>query len=257
MKDLYGNIDLETLNDRSKNYLKYAPKYPVEILNILRSDFGLNNEDVIADIGSGLGYLANLFLNESQQLYLVEKNRDNIDTLQTVFGSQKNVIIKNAIAENTNIDHESVDLILVGHSFHLFAPKPTKEEFLRIIKPNGLVCLVWHQINLEMGFQRDFEEMLKQYIPNYRNLSETHINLPSIDTFFDPYPFHFQKFPNFQIYDLEGIKGYFLSSGYTKESDFQINEAVLKEIEKLFNKHQQFNKIRFDYHTLVFIGKIR
>lgn len=257
MNDYYKHIDLEEVSERVRNFLLYAPDYPVEILNVLRQDFGLNKTDVIADIGSGLGFLTNLFINESDDIFMIENQEDYLKVIKSVYKQYPKVKIYENTAEKTGLARESIDLIMLGNVFHHYAPKPIKQEFQRIIKPNGLVSLIWHQKNIEIGLQRDYEKVLEQNIPNYKNLSETHINLKSIDNFFDPYPFHYQKFPNFIIYDLDGLKGHFLSSSLIHKNDDTNMQAVLKELEKIFNIHQQFGKIRFDYNTLIFIGKIK
>lgn len=256
MQDRYEHINLDDVSARIQNYLRFAPSYPVEILNTLRSDFGLNENDIIADIGCGVGYLSNLFVKESKSIHLIESREEDTAILKEVY-KEDHVNIHLASAQNTPLAQESVDLILVGHAFHRFAQKPTKQEFLRIIKPNGLVCLVWQQRNLNQGFQRDYENILKSHLPHYTNITQTHMNLEAIDSFFDPYPFQVQKFPNFKIYSIDGIKGYYLSSHYSSDSSQETNQAILSEIEKTFNKHQSFNKIRFDYNTMVFIGKIK
>lgn len=47
-------------SDRVENYLKYRPRYPSGILDILKAKCGLASEHVVADIGSGTGFLAEL-----------------------------------------------------------------------------------------------------------------------------------------------------------------------------------------------------
>ncbi|MBC7623882.1 MAG: SAM-dependent methyltransferase, partial [Aeromicrobium sp.] len=50
-------------SDRVADYIKYRPHYPVEILDLLSANCGLTPESVIADIGSGTGFLAELYLD--------------------------------------------------------------------------------------------------------------------------------------------------------------------------------------------------
>ena len=53
----------ERFSNRVENYIKYRPGYPPAILDTLRATCGLARHHVIADIGSGTGILAEIFLN--------------------------------------------------------------------------------------------------------------------------------------------------------------------------------------------------
>lgn len=59
-----------------EEYSEYRPRYPEDILRILRSAMNLDEFDVLADIGSGTGILTELFLKNGNQVYGVEPNDD-------------------------------------------------------------------------------------------------------------------------------------------------------------------------------------
>ncbi len=56
------------------DYLKYRPSYPKEVLDVLISECHLTSTRIIADIGSGTGLLAKLFLDYGNKVYGVEPN---------------------------------------------------------------------------------------------------------------------------------------------------------------------------------------
>ena len=52
----------QRFSNRVENYLKFRPRYPKNIIKILIQELKLSSSSVIADIGSGTGFLAELFL---------------------------------------------------------------------------------------------------------------------------------------------------------------------------------------------------
>lgn len=66
---------IEPFTKTVQNYLKYRPSYPKEIVDLLVNECGLNKKSVIADIGSGTGFLAKLFLDAGNTVYGVEPNQ--------------------------------------------------------------------------------------------------------------------------------------------------------------------------------------
>jgi SAM-dependent methyltransferase len=61
---------------RVGNYIKYRPGYPREVLDTLRAECVLSSFWHIADIGSGTGLLARLFLDLGCAVFGVEPNEE-------------------------------------------------------------------------------------------------------------------------------------------------------------------------------------
>src|SRR4030042_2541111 len=65
---------------RVANYVKYRPGYPNDIIVTLQIDCHLPPDSVVADIGSGTGLLAELFLKNGNVVFGVEPNREMRET---------------------------------------------------------------------------------------------------------------------------------------------------------------------------------
>ena len=65
----------ERFSNRVENYVKYRPEYPSVVLNLLVNECQLTPVSVIADIGSGTGLLAKLFLKNGNPVFGVEPNK--------------------------------------------------------------------------------------------------------------------------------------------------------------------------------------
>src|SRR5437879_12659092 len=60
---------------RVDNYIRYRPGYPPEALEGMRRECGLKPTSVIADIGSGTGLLAKLFLENGNPVFGLAPNK--------------------------------------------------------------------------------------------------------------------------------------------------------------------------------------
>ena len=65
---------VERFSNRVENYVKYRPGYPKEVLETFRTEMNLTENSVIADIGSGTGISAKLFLENGNTVYGIEPN---------------------------------------------------------------------------------------------------------------------------------------------------------------------------------------
>ena len=71
----------ERFSNRVENYIKYRPGYPQAVLDTLRAECGLNEDSMVADIGSGTGILSEMFLENGNTVFAVEPNREMRDCL--------------------------------------------------------------------------------------------------------------------------------------------------------------------------------
>ncbi len=66
----------QRFSTRVANYVKYRPSYPKAIIDLLATECGLTPNSVVADVGSGTGLLAELFLKAGNRVLGVEPNRE-------------------------------------------------------------------------------------------------------------------------------------------------------------------------------------
>jgi len=59
---------------RVHDYIRCRPGYPHEVLDLLRRKCDLTETSEIADIGSGMGILARLLLDNGNRVVMVEPN---------------------------------------------------------------------------------------------------------------------------------------------------------------------------------------
>ncbi|HYX29631.1 MAG TPA: class I SAM-dependent methyltransferase [Pyrinomonadaceae bacterium] len=242
--------------NRVANYLKYRPSYPPAIINLLESECGLTRETIVADIGSGTGFMTELFLKVGNKVFGVEPNDEMRAAGEKLLAQYPLFVSVNATAEGTTLPDNSVDLIVVGQAFHWFDQRAAKLEFKRILKSNGWVVLVWNGFDLETSaVVRGYQHLLVKYGTDYKEVSRE-IESCDIEEFFSPQKYQKARFRFKQVFDLEGFKGRLLSASYAPQPGQARYEAMIGELRQVFQANQQDGKVDFDYETQVYYGQL-
>ena len=75
-------------------------------------------------------------------------------------------------------------------------------------------------------------------------------------TFFGPGSFETASFDNDQVFDLDSFKGRLLSISYVPADGEPGSDAMLREVEKIFNEHQTDGTVTVEYDTKVYYGRL-
>jgi len=243
---------VERFSNRVANYVKYRPGYPVEVIQFFKDHLGLNADSVIADIGSGTGLSARLFLENGNTVYGVEPNAAMRDAAEGFLKDFPNFKSIDGTSEATTLPDESVEHLIAAQAFHWFEPEGTRREFKRILKPDGYVSLIWNERQINTTpFLREYEQLLLKYGKDYKEVRHEQINSEVLTAFF-LVPFEHVTFPNEQIFDFEGLKGRLLSSSYMPCETDVVFEPMIKELESLFAKHAESGRIKVFYDTNIY-----
>ena len=247
---------LTRFSSRAEAYAKYRPGYPPGVVETLRSECGLTTESVVADIGSGTGILTELLLkngnrvigiepNDAMRVFAEERLKD-YQQFESVDGS----------AESTALPDDSVDIIVAAQAFHWFDWKKTKQEFRRILKPNGWVVLVWNERLLDSTpFLRAYEELLLQYGTDYHEARHENV-AGKLTEFFAPDEFKLVNLNNFQYFDLAAFQGRVASASYTPEPGHPNFEAMAASLQRIFDEHNHDGTVTFEYDTRIYYGHL-
>jgi SAM-dependent methyltransferase len=247
---------IERFSNRVTNYVKYRPGYPQEILEVFRAEMDLNESSVIADIGSGTGISARVFLENGNAVFGVEPNaamRAAAEEFLRAFPKFQSV---DGTAENTNLPDNSVDFVVAAQAFHWFDREKTPAEFRRISRPGGFVALIWNERQLDTNdFLRGYEELLKKYGTDYEKVRHDNLDRQIFEKSFQA-EFSSKTFLNAQTVDFDGLKGRILSSSYMPAENDSLFEPLVKELKRLFEKYAESGKIQILYSTNIFYTRL-
>lgn len=244
----------QRFSDRVENYVRYRPSYPPEIIPLLQREARLIPQHVIADVGSGTGISAELFLRAGHAVYAVEPNREMREAAEKMLAHFPNFHSVNASAQTTTLADHSVDFVVAAQAFHWFNTPETRAEFTRILKPDGYVVLIWNERRLNSTpFLQAFEQLLITFGTDYTKVRHENVNTAALGAFFrGDYATH--TFAYEQRFDFEGLKGRLLSSSYAPDEGQPRHEEMIAELRRIFDVYQESGQVCFEYDTRVHVG---
>lgn len=119
-------------------YDRYRPGYPAAAI-----DFALSSQPIghVLDLGAGTGKLTRDLVERAERVTAVEPDpamlavlSSNLPSVQALTGG----------ADEIPLPSRSVDAILVGQAFHWFPRPAADHEMMRVLKPGGVVGLIWN-----------------------------------------------------------------------------------------------------------------
>jgi SAM-dependent methyltransferase len=243
-------------SDRVQNYVRYRPGYPTEALEVLKKDCGLTPEHVVADIASGTGIWTRTLLENGNRVFGVEPNADMREAGERLLAGFSAFTSIAGTAEATKLPYQSVDFVMAAQAAHWFDREGARREFMRILKPEGWLVLLWNErLTDSTPFLRDYEKLLLTYGTDYEEVRHERTT-DAVNEFFDPEPFEERVFPNRQEFDYAGIEGRLLSSSYAPGPEHPNYDPMLQELRRVFDAHSADGKATFEYKTRVYFGRL-
>jgi len=241
---------------RVADYVRYRPSYPSALLDLLRAECSLRPGHVIADIGSGTGFLSELFLKNGNRVYGVEPNKDMRQAGEEYLASYDGFSSIEGSAEATTLDDASVDFITAGQSFHWFEPDSARHEFVRILKPGAWMVIAWNDRRMEEApFTRAYENILERFGIDYKSVKDSYPEANRIREFLSN--FSQRDLPNHQILDWDSLRGRLRSSSFSPTEGHPNYAPMMEELRKLFDTYQRDGQVRMDYFTRVYYGQLK
>ena len=179
------------------------------MLELLSDECGLTAASVIADVGSGTGIMTRLFLENGNRVFAVEPNREMRQDAERNLASYAQYVSVDATAEETTLPAASADFVVAAQAFHWFDREQVRPEFVRILRPEGWVVLVWNDRRVgTTPFLSDYEELLRTYAIDYATVNHRLVDAVVLRTFYGAGDeCTTRTFPYLQTLDFEGVKG--------------------------------------------------
>jgi SAM-dependent methyltransferase len=244
-------------SDRVENYIRYRPGYPPEVLECLTSECGLLPEHVAADIASGTGIWTRVLLENGNRVFAVEPNIDMRQAGERQLAEFSKFTSVDGKAEATTLPDASIDFVTAAQAAHWFDRERSRREFVRILKPDGWLVLLWNEREVDTTpFLRDYEALLLDYGTDYEEVRHERTT-DAVNEFFDPAPYQERVFPMRQDFDYAGIEGRLLSSSYAPGPGHPKHEAMLKALRQVFDRHANAGRAAFDYKARLYFGRLK
>ncbi|MGK5110605.1 MULTISPECIES: class I SAM-dependent methyltransferase [unclassified Geodermatophilus] len=139
-----GDLDPGTWQERRRSfgsvaagYAALRPGYPADAVGFLLGDRPLR----VLDLGAGTGLLTGVVLAAGHEVVAVDPAEEMLAELQA---RHADVEALAGGAEEIPLPDGSVDAVVAGQAAHWFQPQPAAAEMRRVLRPGGVVGLVWN-----------------------------------------------------------------------------------------------------------------
>ncbi len=97
---------------------------------------------VVADIGTGTGFVAAALAEHAQQVYGFDASPEMLATAERNLAGFKNVTLRQAEGQSIPLPDESLDAVFANMYLH-HTPEPPAaiREMVRLLKPGGVLCI--------------------------------------------------------------------------------------------------------------------
>ena len=246
-------------SSRVDNYIKYRPGYPDGVLDTLVKECGFNLNWCVADVGSGTGLLARLFLDFGCTVIGIEPNEEMRLAGEHILSGYLGFTSLAGSAEATGLADASVNLVCAGMAFHWFDVPLAREEFRRILIPGGWVALVWHRMLTGPDpFMQSYTSLVLKHSPGWtetlrRDGPGSSLDLPG---FFGG-GYHRVGIPIYQSLDWDGLRGRTLSIAHIPQPSDPAYQSMFDHLYDIFERYQNNGLVTFHFETELYYGQLK
>ena len=248
----------DKFNHLADIYEKYRPSYPQKYVEDIIEKCHLNFESLVADIGAGTGILTRQLLHNNLKVVGVEPNPDMRKVLKKL-ETNKNFRAIEGTAEHTNLENNSIDLIVVAQAFHWFDKEKFKKECKRILKPNGSVWILWNQLDETKEIVKEQKRIDDEYTKRFQEvngiLSATKKE-EKIQGFFKDNIYETKVVDNPLENNKERFIGSNLSKSYSLKKEDRNYNNYIKAFGEVFDKYSENGMVIIPNKTYGYLGKV-
>lgn len=224
--------------DRVDDYVRFRPSYPAAVIDaVLDGLIPTNGRTLRAvDLGAGTGICSRLLAARGVRVIAVEPNDAMRAAGEAV--ADANIQWRGASAESSGVPDGWADLVIAAQAWHWFDPAPTGVEVLRILRPGGLLAVVWNTDDDTDGGTNAFRAAVQSHATTQRVHQEM-VDAGAIPRLGGPWrstSVREERFPHVQRLTLEGLLGRARSASYAPKETASL-ASMERALRAVFDAH--------------------
>lgn len=215
-------------------YAAARPRYAEGLLAYLADEAGLAPGALVADVGSGTGIFSEQLLDAGFRVIGVEPNDDMRMQAERALGGREGYRSVRGTADATGLPDASVDCVTAAQAFHWFDADAFKRECRRVLKPGGVVAIVYNMRDTESPYMQAFAELTRRFHPAFKGFSNG-LDEAELPAFFDG-RYEVRRWDNPQLLTREAFVARALSSSRAPREGDASYPQNLEELDALFDR---------------------
>jgi SAM-dependent methyltransferase len=135
-------------------YEQARPDYPRAAIDLL----GLGPGKTVVDVGAGTGKLTRQLAATGARVVAVEP----LDAMRGLIPTE-GIEVLAGTAEALPLPSASADVVTAAQAFHWFRTEEALSEMRRVLRPDGLLALLWNRRDPDDPVQREFMRILSRH----------------------------------------------------------------------------------------------
>ena len=220
-----------------EDYERGRPGWPPEAVDVPE----LPAESTVLELGAGTGKLTRLLVRRFARVLAIEPAAEMRRLLVTNCPQAEALV---GSAEQVPLPDASVDAVYAGEAFHKFDGERAVAEFARVLRPGGVLVLLW---NLPAGTTEPsiaaVDELLLERAPDEAELGVDPLDLNTVRYSSGAWRLPFAgspfdeiqevRLPHVQTVDREGLVSFFASMGWIGELPDSERLPLLDEVRSI------------------------
>lgn len=244
-------------------YAAARPRYAEELFAFLSDEVGLAPGALVADVGSGMGIFSEQLLDAGFSVIGVEPNGDMREQAERALGGREGYRFVCGTADAMGLPDASVDCATAVQAFHWFDADAFKRECRRILKPGGIVAIVYNMRDAESPYMQAFAELTRRFHPAFKGFSNG-LDEAEPPAFFDG-RCEVRQRDNPQLLTREAFIARALSSSRAPREGDASYPRYLEELDALFDRFAEEREgedgvvrklLPYSLRTTVHVGRI-
>jgi ubiquinone/menaquinone biosynthesis C-methylase UbiE len=221
-------------------YERARPGYPDDAVRWLA---GETPRDVV-DLGAGTGKLTRSLVALGHRVTAVEPLEEMLAELRSAAPGARTVA---GSAEAIPLPDGSADVVTCAQAFHWFDQAPALVEIARVLRPGGLLGLVWNTRDEREAWVQELSDVMvgrTGFLRRFPGQIEASGGLYK--------PVEQADFAHLQEIDRDSLRELALSRSYCAVLPPGEREPILRRVDALFTAHARDGILRLPYVTVCF-----